>query len=138
MKETAEAAGFTIQDVSSKDWGTLLKQQNVYDASLFGWQSTSTGVGEVGPNYITGGQNNYGLYSNAQVDELLKELDVTTDSARQQAILEGVEKHLVDDAFGITIFQFPEVTGISNKIQNVSSIPLSPNYFWNFWEWKVS
>ena len=34
--------------------------------------------------------------------------------------------------------QFPEVTGISNKIQNVSSIPLSPNYFWNFWEWKVS
>jgi len=138
MKETAEAAGFTIQDVSSKDWGTLLKQQNVYDASLFGWQSRSTGVGEVGPNYITGGQNNYGLYSNAQVDELLKELDVTTDSARQQAILEGVEKHLVDDAFGITIFQFPEVTGISNKIQNVSSIPLSPNYFWNFWEWKVS
>lgn len=137
IKEAGEAAGFKIEDVGNKDWGQLLKQPNTYDASLFGWQSTSTGVAEVPPNYLTGGQNNYGKYSNANVDKLLNELNITTDTARQQAILKEVEKQLVDDAFGITIFQFPEVTGISNKVQNVSSIPLSPNYFWNFWEWKA-
>ncbi len=129
---------FKIEDVGNKDWGQLLKQQNTYDASLFGWQSTSTGVAEVSPNYLSTGQNNYGKYSNAEVDKALKAPDVTTDKARQEAILQQVEKQLVDDAFGITIFQFPEITGISKKIQNVSSIPLSPNYFWNFWEWKVS
>ena len=137
IKEAGEAAGFKIEDVGNKDWGPLLKQQNTYDASLFGWQSTSTGVAEVGPNYLSDGQNNYGKYSNADVDKALKELDVTTDKARQEAILQQVEKQLVDDAFGITIFQFPEITGISSKVQNVSSIPLSPNYFWNFWEWKA-
>ncbi len=138
IKEAGEAAGFKIEDVGNKDWGQLLKQPNTYDASLFGWQSTSTGVAEVSANYLSDGQNNYGKYSNAEVDKLLKELDVTTDTARQLEILKAVEKQLVDDAFGITIFQFPEITGISKKIQNVSSIPLSPNYFWNFWEWKVS
>lgn len=138
MQESAQAAGFTVQDVSSKDWGQLLKKTETYDASLFGWQSQSTGVSESIANYETGGQNNYGKYSDPQVDKLLDELKVTTDTARQTEILASVEKQLADDAFGITIFQFPEVTGISKKVQGVSSIPLSPNYFWNFWEWKVS
>ena len=138
MQESAQAAGFTVQDVSSKDWGQLLKKPETYDASLFGWQSPSTGVSESIANYQTGGQNNYGKYSDPQVDKLLDELKVTTDTARQTEILASVEMQLADDAFGITIFQFPEVTGISKKVQGVSSIPLSPNYFWNFWEWKVS
>lgn len=138
IKEAAEAAGFTIQDVGSKDWGVQLKQQATYDASLFGWQSTSTGVAEVGPNFASDGQNNYGKYNNAKVDELMKKLSVSTGgSAEQLEILKAAEKQLVDDAFGITIFQFPEITGISDKVQNVSSIALAPTYFWNFWEWKA-
>ena len=44
----------------------------------------------------------------------------------------------MDDAFGITIFQFPQPTAVSNRLANVSSIPLSPTYFWNFWEWTLS
>ncbi len=137
IKEQAEAAGFTIVDASNINWGQLLGQNNLYDASLFGWQSTSVGVSQVPPNFLTTGQNNYGKFSNAKVDELLNELNVTTDTDRQNEIVREVEKILVDEAFGITIFQFPEITGISNRMENVSSIPLSPTMFWNFWEWKV-
>ena len=136
--KTAEQAGFAIVDASSIDWGTLLSTNNVYDASLFGWQSTSVGVSQVPPNYLTTGQNNYGGFSNEQVDTLLNELNVTTDTDRQNEIVREVEKILVDEAFGITIFQFPEITGISNQVTGVSSIPLAPTYFWNFWEWKLS
>ncbi|MFT3877172.1 MAG: ABC transporter family substrate-binding protein [Propioniciclava sp.] len=138
IKESAEAAGFVVQDVGSIDWGQELRQPSLYDASLFGWQSTSTGVHEAAANYITGGQNNYGKYSNAEVDRLFAELGVTIDPAEQKRLLEEAEKHLVNDGFGITIYQFPEITGISSKIKGVASIPLSPNYFWNFWEWKLS
>lgn len=138
IKEQAELGGFTVVDVSSNDWGQLLSNSDVYDASLFGWQSTTLGASDIVPNFVTGGQNNYGGYSNAEVDRLLNELNVTTDAARQKALKVEVEKLLVDDAFGLTIYQFPEITGISDNIQGVSSIPLSPNYFWNFWEWKVS
>lgn len=138
IKESAEAAGFTLQDVGSVNWGQELSQPDTYDASLFGWQSTSTGVSESAANYKTGGQNNYGRYSNAEVDGLLDALMVSTEAAEQQRLLEEVEKHLVNDAFGTTIFQFPEVTGIHNGITGVSSIPLTPNFFWNFWEWKLA
>lgn len=44
----------------------------------------------------------------------------------------------MDDAFSISIFQFPEPTAVSNRLQNVSSIQLAPTMFWNFWEWKLS
>ena len=138
IKETAEQAGFTIVDASSTDWGQLLSTNDVYDASLFGWQSTALGVSQVPPNFLSDGQNNYGGYSNAQVDKLLNELNTTTDTARQGEIVKEVEKILVEDAFGLTIFQFPEITGIdTTKVKGVSSIPLSPTYFWNFWEWET-
>ncbi len=138
IKETAEQAGFSIVDASSIDWGTLLSTNNVYDASLFGWQSTSVGVSQVPPNYLTTGQNNYGGFSNEQVDTLLNELNVTTDTDRQNEIVREVEKILVDEAFGITIFQFPEITGVdTTKVKGVTSIPLSPTFFWNFWNWEV-
>ncbi|HHU40444.1 MAG TPA: ABC transporter family substrate-binding protein [Propionibacterium sp.] len=138
IKETAEQAGFTVVDASSLDWGQLLGTNDVYDASLFGWQSTSVGVSQVPPNYLTTGQNNYGKFSNEQVDTLLNELNVTTDTDRQNEIVSEVEKILVDEAFGLTIFQFPEITGYdSTKIKNVKSIALSPTFFWNFWEWEV-
>ena len=43
----------------------------------------------------------------------------------------------VSDAFGVSVFQFPEITGVSKKMTGVSSISVSPTYFWNFWEWKL-
>lgn len=138
IKESAEAAGFKVEDAGSVNWGQELSQPDLYDASLFGWQSTSTGVNESAANYKTGGQNNYGKYSNAEVDRLFDELAVSTDAAEQKRLLEEAEQHLVADAFGVTIFQFPEITGISSKIKGVSSVALSPNFFWNFWEWKVA
>lgn len=137
IRDAAKAAGFTVVDKGSKDWSTMLPNNKQYDASLFGWQSTSTGVAESDATFRTKGQNNYGGYSSAKVDGLLNELQVATDPAKQKTILQDVEKQLVADAFSLPIFQFPEITASSNKLENVSSIALSPTYFWNFWEWKL-
>lgn len=137
IRDAAKAAGFTVVDKGSKDWSTMLPNNKQYDASLFGWQSTSTGVAESDATFRTKGQNNYGGYSSAKVDGLLNELQVATDPAKQKTILQDVEKQLVADAFSLPIFQFPEITASSNKLENVSSIALSPTYFWNFWEWEL-
>ncbi len=137
IRDAAKAAGFTVVDKGSKDWSTMLPNNKQYDASLFGWQSISTGVAESDATFRTKGQNNYGGYSSAKVDGLLNELQVATDPAKQKTILQDVEKQLVADAFSLPIFQFPEITASSNKLENVSSIALSPTYFWNFWEWKL-
>ena len=105
---------------------------------MFGWQSTSTAVAESQANYITGGLNNFGGYSNPEVDKLYDQLLVETDDAEQKEIMKKIEVLLVNDAFGITLFQFPGVTAWSEKLEGVKTMAVSPTIFGNFWEWKMS
>jgi peptide/nickel transport system substrate-binding protein len=137
IKESAEKAGFKVVDAGNKNWGSLLGNTAKYDSVLFGWQSVSTGLSESDANFRTKGQNNFYGYSNKKVDGLLDQIQVATDAAKQQELVNQVETQLVADNFSISIFQFPEPTGVSNKLQNVSSMSLSPTMFWNFWQWKL-
>lgn len=136
---SATEAGFEVVPYQvQSDWGTdLSNATNFYDAALFGWQSQSTAVTESDANYRTGATNNFYGYSNPAVDALFDELQVTTDEARQAEILTEVEKNLVDDAFGITIFQFPGVTAYNESvITNIQKISISPTIFAGFWQWQ--
>ncbi|WP_298459483.1 ABC transporter family substrate-binding protein [uncultured Cellulomonas sp.] len=136
---SAREAGFEVVPYQVQtDWGTDLgSATSFYDAALFGWQSESTAVTESDANYRTGATNNFYGYSNPEVDALFDELQVTTDEARQEEILADVEAHLVEDAFGVTIFQFPGVTAWNpSAITNVSKIPINPTIFYGYWDWE--
>ncbi|MBN6777619.1 ABC transporter family substrate-binding protein [Pseudoclavibacter alba] len=133
---SAEQAGFKIVDASTKEWSEIVSSQpNAYDAALFGWASTSTGVGEFGANYVTGGNNNYYGWSNTRMDEIVKEVDVTTDAAQQQKLTIEAESIIYDEAWSIPIFQHPGVVAWSEKVENVKPGFLAPQYFWNATEW---
>lgn len=140
---SAAEAGFTVAPYQVQtDWGTDLDNATTYyDAALFGWQSQSTAVTELDSNYRTnadGTGNNFYGYSNPEVDSLLDELQVTTDEEKQAELLGSIEKHLVDDAFGVTIFQFPGVTAWNpEKLQGVSKISINPTIFAGFWNWQA-
>lgn len=139
IRQSAEQAGFEVVPYQVQvDWGTdLSSAQSFYDAALFGWQSTSTAVTESKANYITGGGNNFYGYSNPEVDELFAQLDVETDTEEQARILAEVEALMMEDAFGVTIFQFPGVTAWNpENIGNVQKIAISPTIFHGFWEWE--
>ncbi len=115
ITDTALQAGFTIEDTGrpAAEWGTLLASgQDQYDASLFGWQSTSTAVTESDANFRWApnpGVNNYGKYNNPAVDAALDKLQVSTDPEEQFQLQLEVEKNLWADGFGVTIFQFPAI-----------------------------
>ncbi|WP_249120882.1 ABC transporter family substrate-binding protein [Brevibacterium sp. W7.2] len=136
IKESAEQAGFTIEDVGDVNWGTRLGDGS-YDLALFGWQSTGTGVTENDANFRTGAQNNYGGYSNDNMNEILDKLLVSKEDEQQQLLID-MEKQLTEDAFGAPIFQFPELTIYNDKVKNVSSTSVSPTMFWNYWEWETN
>lgn len=137
IQASGALAGFNVTDCSSPSWGGLLGTPGAYDASLFGWQSTSLGVTNgPPPNYTTGGINNLSFYSNPEMDELTAALNVTFDLEEQKQILLDIDKLLFDDFYGLTIFQFPAVTAFDqNSIANIDPGPLSPTIFWNIWEW---
>lgn len=139
IKASAAEAGFDVVAYEVQtDWGTdLSNATSYYDAALFGWQSTSTAVSESDANYRTGATNNYYGYSNETVDGLYDELQVETDPARQEEILGEVEAELVNDAFGVNIFQFPGITAYNpERIGGVSHLTISPSIFYGFWDWE--
>jgi peptide/nickel transport system substrate-binding protein len=140
MSEAINPTGlFNLVDGGNDDWGTMLSAStDQYDAALFGWQSTSTAVTAGNANFGTGEINNFYGYSNPEVDSLQDELSVTTDPAEQERLLGEIEANLVNDAFGVTIFQFPAVTAFRNTVTGITPISLSPTVFYGFWDWGTS
>lgn len=139
IRDSVAQAGFNLVDGRDIDWGSNLSNTSLYDAALFGWQTTAIAVADTAANFITDGQNNFYGYSNETIDALYDELQGTTDAARQDEILIEVESVLFEDAFGLPIFQFPQITAFnSTYVSGVSDIPLSPTVFFNVWDWEAA
>jgi peptide/nickel transport system substrate-binding protein len=138
IQASAAQAGFNVTDCGSEEWGGLLGTPGAYDASLFGWQSTSLGVTNSLPTFETGGINNLNFYSNAEVDDVISQLNVEFDEQNKIDLQIQMDAALWADFYGVTIFQFPEVTAISDRVTNVESSILAPTVFWNAWDWEVT
>lgn len=135
---SAAQAGFTVINGASETWGQQLSEIAIYDAALFGWASTAVDVAGSQANFVTGGQNNFGGYSNATVDALYDELQSETDPARQAELLIQIEQQLWADAFGTTIFQHPAITAFNaNYVSGINDLSLTPYFFHNFWDWTA-
>lgn len=138
IQQSANEAGFNVTDCGSEDWGGLLGTPGAYDASLFGWQSTSLGVTNSLPTFVTGGINNLNFYSNERVDEIIAELNTTFDEETQIELQVEMDRLLWEDFYGVTIYQFPEVTAFSDRVTNIDPSILAPTIFWNAWDWEVT
>ena len=136
IKESAEKAGFKVEDAGDVNWGTRLGD-GTYDASLFGWALSTTAVTESDSYYRKGALNNYSGYDNKDLTKTLDEMLVTIDPDKQASLSGDVEKQLVDDAFGLPLFQHPSLTIHGDKVSNVSTTTLDPSMFWNYWEWET-
>ncbi|MES1169211.1 MAG: ABC transporter family substrate-binding protein, partial [Leifsonia sp.] len=134
IQASATQAGFNVIDAGDDTWGQKLGD-GTYDAVLFAWQFTSLAVTGTQTQIQTGGGNNFNGYSNKDADDAFTKLTGEYDASKQQALLAQVDKDLWSDAYGVTLFQFPEVTAWSDKVKNVSDNPLSPSVFWNFFDW---
>jgi peptide/nickel transport system substrate-binding protein len=138
IRDSAAQAGFEVLDGNSPTWSAELSNTDIYDAAMFGWISTTTGLLNSEANYVTDGANNFYGYSNEEVDAAWEEIQVTTDADAQLELAAQVEAQLVEDAFGVSIFQFPEVLAWnSTYVSGADAIPLAPAMFYAFWDWQA-
>ncbi len=145
ISASAALAGFELVDESEPDWVFTDPSQMpvvTHDAVIFAWSQTSLAVGGSDQIYAcydfakpdTKGSNYMG-WCNEETTEALKTLNVTADYDEQTSLLETAEAGIWADAVSIPIFQFPGLLVNSDKVTEVKEMPLSPDYFWNFWEW---
>lgn len=146
IAQSALQAGITVVDGKDPKWSSNLPNVTKYDASLFAWQNTNLGIAQIPPNFLgkdavskAYGQNNYGQFNDPQVNKDMTALNITSDPATQNTLIASTEKALVANAFGTILYQYPDIVGYdSNKVSNISSIPVSPGVFYNYWEWKLA
>ncbi|MBN9213266.1 MAG: hypothetical protein ABS62_08855 [Microbacterium sp. SCN 70-200] len=140
---SAAKAGFKLVDESEPNWvftDPEAEPINSHDATIFAWSQTSLAVGGSDQIYACyddpmakGG--NYNGYCNQEVTDALATLNVTSDEDAQTELLKTAEAGIWADAASIPIFQFPGLLVSSDRVTGVKIMPLSPDYFWNFWEW---
>ncbi len=137
MKPALKKAGFNLIDAGSAKWSEKLGD-GTYDAVFFAWSSPTPAVSALRENYATATINDFSGYSNKAVDELFKKLVITTDTDEQLKMLTEIEKMMLDDGFGLPIFQFPSVNVSNNtRIGNVNPGIFLPVQWYGYWEWKV-
>ncbi|NBU22752.1 MAG: ABC transporter family substrate-binding protein [Actinobacteria bacterium] len=138
IKLSADSVGFNVVDESEPDWVFTEKvypDTNPHDATIFAWAATSLSVTGDDQYLVLGGPSNWTGYDNAKVKSLLDDLAVAIDPAEQLRLRLAIEAELANDAYNITIFQFPGLTWWDKSVSGVSSNLLVPYFFWNFWNW---
>lgn len=137
IQKSAALAGFVVTDCSSPDWRGLLGTPGAYDAALYALRPSTLAVTGTASSFrSTAKATNHSYYSNPKVDELLDELDSTSDRSKQRELLTQVDTLLWADAYGVPLYQFPAISAYRRTVAGVSPSPLAPGVLWNIWAWK--
>ncbi|RRD59772.1 ABC transporter family substrate-binding protein [Leucobacter sp. OH1287] len=136
IKESCDQAGFEIVDQGAENFfgpdGDL--SAGNYDIALFAW----AGSGQVvsGQNISSTDQpQNYGKYSNAEVDAAWKKVASSVDRDKQVDGRKEVEKLLWEDLFSLPIYAHPGIAANASDLANVRANSTQTGLVWNQHQW---
>lgn len=140
IKESAEKAGFVVEDAGSEKWSSEIKKgkEGKYDASIFGWVSSGVGNSSLGQIFSTGSTSNHTSYSNASVDAAAEEIMKTTDQARIEELKMQADGEIFKDAYGLPLFQSVAVASWNENLTGVKPKPGQYPLTWNMEEWDLA
>jgi peptide/nickel transport system substrate-binding protein len=143
IQASAQQAGFAVTDVGKPTAQYFDSVVGIgtgkydYDATVFAYALSSLSVTQSEANTTTGNAYNYNGYSNPKVDALWKQAEVAPSIQAAIPLQQQIDKYILQDAASLTLFQLPDVSAWSSKVSNVKDAPLTPNIFWNFFDWEV-
>lgn len=137
VKASCDQAGFNIIDTPDPDVFTTLSSRGQWDAAVFGW--SGSGLVASGESiYVTGGDQNFGGYSNATVDKVWKEVVRTVDRAKADQMKVALEKELWADPYNAVLYSTPGVAAWSSKVSGPVFNPTQYGISWNAATWTKS
>ena len=134
---SCKEAGFDVQDASAEDFFEVALPNGDYEVALFAW----AGSGQIasGENiYATNLPQNYGEYSNPEVDEAWTTLATSLDPEVHAEQVKVIEKLLWDDLFGIPLYAHPGVAAWDARLQNVRPTAAQNGISWNASQWVLN
>ncbi|MDO4241495.1 MAG: ABC transporter family substrate-binding protein [Microbacteriaceae bacterium] len=138
IKASCDKAGFEIVDDGAQGFFSPGGKLNTgdYDVALFAW--SGSGQKTSGENQSgTGRPQNYGKYSNKDVDAAWSEVTKTVDEKKVEEGHRKIQKLLWDDLFTIPLYNHPGVSANLREITDVRPNVTQTGLLWNVHQWGI-
>ena len=139
IKASCDEVGFNIVDAGDATFfqagGPL--EVGDWEVALFAW----AGSGQIASGkgiYETDGNQNYGGFSNAEVDAAWETLASSVDPEVHMEQVKIIEKLLWDNLYGIPLFAHPSMVGYDATLENVRDTAVQTGVSWNAEQWVRS
>ncbi|WP_276113175.1 ABC transporter family substrate-binding protein [Gordonia sp. N1V] len=138
ISDSCAPAGFkfNVRALTPKEWGQVTTS-GAFDVAQFAWSGSGL-VSENQPLFATGSDQNYGKYSNPQVDALLSELVATTDKSKQIDLTKQIETIVWSDLATVPLFAWPLLNAYSPRVSGVVLNTTQTQATFNGSEWVKS
>ncbi len=135
VSEMARELGVTITPTATDSLSGTLGDGD-FDLMLYGWSNPPTLVANAQQSWGTGGESNYGRYSNPEVDRLLAAASGSEDAGAAYELLNQADRVLTRDAVVLPLYRRPSLLAVRENVANVRDNPvLGP--FYNVAQWGV-
>ena len=134
--QAAAQLGVKVTVASTDDLGTTTTTGD-YDIIVFAWVSSPFVFGGAVQNWTTGQGNNYGKYSNPQVDSLIGQANAETDQTKAADLLNQADQLMANDAYVLPLYQKPTFLAASDKIANMRNNSTLDGPVYNMAEWGL-
>ena len=90
------------------------------------WQTVSTGDSQwfLDQAFKTGASDNYGKYSNKELDDIINKLSVTFDTKERIELTRKAAQIIIDEGFGTYLISQANVNVSSKKVENMLVFPI--------------
>ncbi len=128
-------AGFEISNATTPSWSARLSE-NQFDVNMFAWTLTSVSQDGSNAQFLSDGSNNHTGWYDTTLDSILRQLEKKADDKTIGTLMGKADKLIFENAWTLPMYQWPQVTGYSKDLKGIKASPISPNFAWNYWEWR--
>ncbi|MDQ1687373.1 MAG: glutathione transport system substrate-binding protein [Frankiaceae bacterium] len=136
LKATLAQLGITMNIQSTDDLGGTLDGRD-FDIVVFGWVGSPFPYSSNQSIYSTRQGQNFGNYSNAQVDKWLADAAIELDASKAQELLNKADAQITEDAATLPLYQKPTLLAFYDKYGNVRDNATSVGPTYNIQQWGI-
>ena len=136
LKATLAQLGIGLNVQPTDDLGGTLSGGD-FDIIVFGWVGSPFPYSSNASIYSTGQGQNFGKYSNKDVDTWLAQAAVELDATKAQGLLNKADAQITEDAATLPLYQKPTLLAYYNKYGNMRDNATSVGPTYNIQQWGI-
>ena len=134
IKNSCDQAGFEIVPTPDKDWSSKLAEPGAWDAVLFAWAGSGLAA-SAQSIYVSDGEQNYGKFTNEELDKLWDQIASSTDAEEVKELKTKAEEILASEVYNVVLYANSGIVAHNSGMENVELNPSQNGITWNAYEW---